>query len=254
VTVLVRFGALVLMVVLAGCESTSVRDAPPVRDKRERAQLQTQLGVGYLREGQTDQAYQRLTAAVDIDPTYAPGHNALGLLYERLRQSDKAGAHYARATVLDPSLAAARNNYGGWLCRRERYAEAIEQFEQAAANPLYEAPELTLYNAALCVERRGDTDAATEYLRRSLERNPKFPQALLKMSELSLAASNPLSARGYLQRYLEVGSHGPTSLWLGIRIERELGDKNAVSSYAMLLKSKFPDAPETKKLLASEGR
>ena len=249
-----RVGTLVLVVVLAACESTGVRDTAPAGAKRERAQLQTQLGIGYLREGQTEQAYQRLTAAVDIDPTYAPGHNALGLLYERLRQPDKAGSHYARATELDPNLAAARNNYGGWLCRRDRYAEGIEQFEQAVTNPLYEAPELALYNAALCVERRGDTDATTEYLRRSLERNPKFPQALLKMSELSMSAGNPLSARGYLQRYLEVGSHGPTSLWLGIRIERELGDKNAVSSYAMLLKSKFPDAPETKKLIASEGR
>ena len=56
---------------------------------------------------------------------------------------------------------------------------------------------------------------------------------------------------GYLQRYLEVGKHTSKSLWLGIRIERDLGDNNAASSYAMLLKAKYPDAPETRELLAS---
>ena len=37
-----------------------------------------------------------------------------------------------------------------------------------------------------------------------------------------------------------------------VQIEHELGDKNAASSYAMLLRANYPDAPETKLLLESD--
>ena len=74
------------------------------------------------------------------------------------------------------------------------------------------------------------------------------------MSQASLESGNHLSARGYLQRYLEIGRHTPSTLWLGVQIEKELGDKNAVASYSMLLRSKFPESPEAQKLNQSQGR
>jgi type IV pilus assembly protein PilF len=64
------------------------------------------------------------------------------------------------------------------------------------------------------------------------------------MAELSYDQGEYISARGYLQRYLELTTHTPKSLWLGIRIEQELGDKNAVSSYALLLRNNYPDTKE----------
>ena len=237
---------------LAGCGSPSVRDTPSNDENRSRAQLQTQLGIGYLRQGQTEVAFQRLRVAVEADPSYAPGHNALGLLYERLQQTDKAGAHYGRATELDPNFAPAHNNYGGWLCRHQRYPEAEEHFAKAADNPLYGVPELAYFNAGVCMQKKGDPVRAAELYRKSLQKNSKFPQALYAMSELSLAAEKHLSARAYLQRYLDEKPHTPRTLWLGVQIERVLRDKNALSSYSVLLRSKHPNAPETKKLLASE--
>ena len=40
------------------------------------------------------------------------------------------------------------------------------------------------------------------------------------------------------------------SLWLGLRIERKLGNKTAEASYALQLKRKFPDSPQTQALLS----
>lgn len=257
-------GALVMSISLVGCTTTTggsdigtgTSDLTPAeprdRDARNRAQVQTQLGIGYLREGQAQKALNRLRTATRTDPTYAPAHNALGSLYEQLRQPEQAGQHFKRATELDPTFAAARNNYGGWLCRAKRYDEAEHEFRRAAENPLYDVPQLALFNAGVCAQKRGDTAAATRYFRGSLQRDPRFAQSLFAMSEISFADNNALSARAYLQRYLEVGKHTPRTLWLGIRIERELNDKNAVSSYAMLLKSKFPTSRQTRELLESE--
>ncbi|MEE9575548.1 MAG: type IV pilus biogenesis/stability protein PilW, partial [Gammaproteobacteria bacterium] len=60
----------------------------------------------------------------------------------------------------------------------------------------------------------------------------------------SYSNANYLSARAYLQRYLEISAHTARSLWLGINIETELGDKDALSSYELLLKNKFPTSKE----------
>ena len=64
------------------------------------------------------------------------------------------------------------------------------------------------------------------------------------MAKLSYANGNYLSARAFLQRYLEIANQTPASLWLGIQIEQKLGDKNTLSSYALLLKNNFPDSRE----------
>ncbi len=42
----------------------------------------------------------------------------------------------------------------------------------------------------------------------------------------------------------------PEMLWLGVRIERKLGNRDAESSYALELRRKYPEAPQTKSLLS----
>ena len=72
------------------------------------------------------------------------------------------------------------------------------------------------------------------------------------MSQLSFDNTNFLSARAYLQRYLVISRHSPASLWLGIKVERKLGDEDALSSYELSLKNNFPDSIEAGLLLESE--
>jgi type IV pilus assembly protein PilF len=72
------------------------------------------------------------------------------------------------------------------------------------------------------------------------------------MARLSLVKENYLSSRAYLQRYSEVARHTSESLWVGIRVERVLGDKNALASYGMSLKGNFPNAEETRLYLESQ--
>jgi type IV pilus assembly protein PilF len=61
-----------------------------------------------------------------------------------------------------------------------------------------------------------------------------------------------MSARGFLERYLELGRTDASTLWLALRIERNLGNSAAAKSYAQRLKREYPQAAETRELLESE--
>lgn len=248
-------GAAVLLAAVTACAPTSENaDGAQGRDVPRIVELHTQLGVGYMREGKYDLAFDRLERALKLAPDYAPAHNAMALLYQLLNEPQKAETHFKRALELSPSDSAAHNNYGLFLCRMSRYEEAEQQFLRALENPLYAVPESAYTNAGLCMYSAGDRVSAETYLRKALEINPQVPMALLRMAELSLDKGVPLAARGYLQRYQAVAAHTAQSLWLGVRIERALEDGNAVASYSLLLKSTYPDSNETRLLLESELR
>ncbi len=249
---ILSLAGILILALLSACQSTPVQPTGTVPQAANRlAEVHTQLGIGYLREGKLEQAYNRLERALDADPNYSTAHNAMGLLQERLKNPRRAEEHYRRAVSINPADSSAQNNYGGFLCRQERYEEGEARFIKVTENPLYKSPEIAYTNAGLCMRRAGNNEKAERYLRSALQINPKIPQALFAMSELSYENAQHLTARAYLQRYLEVARHTPQSLWLGVRVERELGDKNTASSYALLLKSNYPDSRETQLLLES---
>lgn len=247
---------LLASVFLGGCNSALVVTDNPIEEHKvdKIAALNTDLGIGYMREGKYQLAYKRLKKALEIQPNYSGALNAIGLLYERLGKYKLAESHLRRAVRSNSSDSAAFNNFGGFLCRQGRVEEALVNFKSALQNPLYQAPEVALTNAGLSLLHNDRPDEAEKFFRETLARNPRLPTALVAMTDISVTKSRDPAARGYLQRYLEMGKHTPRTLWLGVRIERELGDKNAASSYAMLLKANYPDAPETRELLASEAR
>ena len=237
-----------------GCQTTPSQSIPGQREVNRLADLHTRLGVGYMQEGRDEIALNRLQRALEADANHAPAHNAMALLHERLGEVEKSEVHYRRAVQLDPSLSAAQTNFGSFLCRQGRTEEAEARFLEAVANPLYDRPEVAYTNAGLCMRSAGDMDKAETYLRRALQANSRLAVALLEMADLSFDKGQYLQARAYLQRYLDVAQHTPRSLWLGIQVERVLGDQNAVSSYAMLLRVNYPDSQETRLLLESENR
>jgi type IV pilus assembly protein PilF len=225
--------------------------AAPGSTLNQLAVVNTQLGLGYLSNGQLELAFERLNTAVEADPNYATAQNGLALVYDRLNKPEKAEQHFKRAIELNPSDSAAQTNYGAFLCQHGRIDEGEKYFKMAVENPLYNKPAMAYSNAGMCRLRADDARGAEVYFRAALRADPKFPVALINMAEISFEDQAYMAARAYLQRYEEVGKHTASSLWLGIRIEEMLGDKDAVSSLAMMLRSTYPDSPETRLLLES---
>lgn len=214
----------------------------------EVAMANLQLGIGYMNQGLYEEALGKLHRAREAKPDYSPIYNALGVLYQKLGDYEVAEANFKKAIKLNPADSSTLNNYGLLLCQSQRYEEADATFSKAANNPLYATPELAYTNAGTCALNNGQTELAESYFKEALRRNARIGQALIQMSELFYGQGKYLPARTYLSRYLDFNRHSSKSLWLGIRVEKELGDKNAVSSYKLLLRNQFAESEEAKLL------
>lgn len=239
----------IVVLLLAACQQSNVRDS----EKKSLASTYVQLGVAYMQEDRLDIALDKFNRALELDSSYSPAHNGIAILYTRLGEEDKAEKHYRKAVSLGPKDSRALNNFGQFLCERGRYAEAEEKFLAAVSNPLYRSPSLALTNAGVCASRVPDMEKAETYYRQALRQNARYPMALLRMSDLSLRKESYMSARGYMQRYLEVAKQNPDSLWIATQIEFALGDKNASASYALSLKNNYPGSEQTRQLMEWEN-
>ncbi len=206
------------------------------------------LGIAYMREGHFEAALRKLNRARDVEPNYPPIYNALGVLHQSMGEYDIAEYNFKVAIELNPDDSSALNNYGLLLCKTRRYEEADEVFLRAASNPLYATPELAYNNAGTCALNNGQIELAEKYFNEALRRNARVGATLIQMAEISYEQGNYMPAREYLDRYLESNNHSAKSLWLGIQIERELGDKDAVSSYTLLLRNQYSESEEARLL------
>lgn len=245
-----RIVILLLIIALASCSSIEKYKNEQAKNERL-VETQVQLGVGYFEQGNFEVALEKLEKAIEVKPDYGPAHSAIALVYERMQKYDMADQHYREAIRLSPENGGMYNNYGVFLCNRNRPEEAEKYFLKAVKIPLYNTPELAYENAGACARRVPDTEKAETYLNKALELNPQLPTALVNMAEIRFEQGSFLSSRGFLQRFESVSSHSAESLWLGIRIERKLGDKNAEANYKKQLQSKFPKSEQFRMMLNS---
>lgn len=245
-----RLVTLLLVITLAGCSSIEKYKSDQAKNERL-VETQVQLGVGYFEQGNYEVALEKLEKAIEVKPDYGPAHSAIALVYERMQKYDVADQHYREAIRLSPENGGIYNNYGVFLCNRNRPEEAEKYFLKAVKLPLYNTPELAYENAGACARRVPNVEKAEAYLNKALELNPQLPTALVNMAEIRFEQGSYLSSRGFLQRFESVSSHSAESLWLGIRIERKLGDKNAEANYKKQLQSKFPKSEQFRMMLNS---
>ena len=240
---------------LAGCVTVTSSPSPrPSGPNPEAAEANLSLGISYLRQEKWELAREKLEKSVSQDDQVPTTHSALALVYQELGEIDLAENHYARAVKLEPNNSAALNSYGVFLCTEtRRHGEAEGYFNRAAENKRYSTPEVALTNAGVCMLGVDDKAKAESYFRRALERNPRFPDALIRMTNLAVSNDNYLQARAFLERSLVSTAATAPLLWLGYQIETELGDEQRAQNYATQLKSKFIDSDEARQLLELES-
>ena len=212
------------------------------------ADLNAELGAGYIRNGRYDRALAKLQKALRFDPNHALAHNYLGVLYARLDQQDLAAKHFKRSLELDPHSSTAINNYAIFLCERGQYDQAESEFKKVFNNPLYINRAGSYQSAAACADLKGDYAVSEKYYRKALELNTQMPQSLLGLSRIYYKQGNYDFAWNYFERFDALSTQNADSLWLGINILNKLDqtDYDLLSSYELQLKSKFPDTDEAR--------
>ncbi|MGH8703489.1 MAG: type IV pilus biogenesis/stability protein PilW [Burkholderiales bacterium] len=248
--------------VLPGCATHPSDDsglkavsAPTTGDEsteRLRARIHTELAANYFEIGNVAVALEEIKEALSADRDYGPAYNVAGLIYAQLKEDRLAEESFQRALRINPTDPDAHHNYGMFLCERKQEREAIRHFMLAVRNPLYPTPDRSYINAGLCARRSGDAAGAAEFFLLALKLRPNQPQALYQMADLSYARRDYGEAKDYLNRLMQAAASTAEALWLGVRVERRLGDRNSEASYALQLRNKFPNSREARALIAGQ--
>ncbi|OIR12339.1 TPR repeat-containing protein YrrB [mine drainage metagenome] len=239
-------GLLVIGVGLIGCVAQQPQNEKNIR---ERARAHADLGAVYYQQKQLEIALDEYTEASKIDPSFGLAYNGLGLVRAALGQDDMAEANFKKALQLNPNSSESHNNYGSFLCGRNRIDESLKEFMAAVNNPLYETPAMAYTNAGICALRKNDSVDAETYLQKALRIDPLSSVAAYQLALIQFKRNDVVTAKKTLQNVLLV-QPGPEMLWLAIQIERAVGAKDAEASYSLELRSKYPDSEQTKSLLS----
>jgi type IV pilus assembly protein PilF len=241
--------SLFVLLILAGC-ATSNGTAERAHNI---AKVHTELAGSYFAREQYAISLQEVGIALQADPAYAPGYNVRGLVRMALHEDEQAEEDFKSSLKLEPESSEAHNNFGWFLCQRGRVHESIPQFTDALKNPLYATPEIANANAGICARKMGDLKGADAFLQRALILRPGMPEAVYGLAEVNFARMDYAVARSYFMRFQQSRQDlNAEQLWLAVRIERKMHDRNSEASYALQLSKRYPDSREAKLMQIGE--
>ncbi|WP_295371430.1 type IV pilus biogenesis/stability protein PilW [uncultured Pseudacidovorax sp.] len=229
----------------AGNAPLQVEPVDPAVQAKRRAQLRLQLALGYFEQGQNQVALEEIGNALAADPSLGAAYNLRGLVYMRLDDPAQAEDSFRRAVALNPRDGDALHNYGWLMCQQKRYADAVQRFGAALAVPGYRDAARTWMTQGVCQMQAGDSAGAQRSLMQAYELDSANPVVGYNLALLLYQRRDDVRAQFYIRRVNNGPSANAESLWLGMRIERRLGNAEAVSQLGMQLRRRFPDARET---------
>ncbi|EKE74946.1 type IV pilus biogenesis/stability protein PilW [Gallaecimonas xiamenensis 3-C-1] len=237
-----------MVLAASGCVSQTLDSAGnPVAEKEfdapAAAKSRMQLGLAYLRTGNSAQAKMNLLKAQEFAPDLPDVYYSLGYYYQSVGETEQAEEAYRHAIRLDPKNGEALNNFGAFLCGLGRYEESVEFFKKAIKAPGYIKVAGAYENAATCSHMEGKLEQAEKYYASALSHDTRRAASLLGMSETLYDRGDYVGARGYLNRFEQVARPNPRSLFLGLKVAKQTGDTKGVQHYGEELISKYPDSP-----------
>jgi tetratricopeptide (TPR) repeat protein len=129
-----------------------------------------EMGIGYLDQGQFDQAIAEFQAALQIAPDNAQAHYNLGLAYQKQDKLDEAAAAYQKAIQANPNLADVHNNLGLIYKVQGKLDQALASYQEAIR--LAPDDDTAHYNLALLYDAQGELDQSILEYEQAVGLNP----------------------------------------------------------------------------------
>ncbi|SFU28631.1 type IV pilus assembly protein PilF [Polaromonas sp. YR568] len=244
-----------VLVLLTGCANqqhaagapgnrTDIVTESDESDQRRRARLRLELATGYFEQGQTNVALDEIKQSLVTDPTFGDAYNLRGMVYMRLNDLPMAEDSFRRALALNPRDADAAHNYGWLMCQQGRYADSARYFAQAVANPTYGGAAKTLMTQGICQVRAGQRAEAEQSLMHSYELDAGNPVTGYNLANLLYERGDYTRAQFYIRRLNNSNLANAETLWLGIKTERKLNNRDAVLQLGDQLKKRFAQSRE----------
>jgi len=247
----------VVAMVMSGCSSLSTekkeeknaaedKPLPKLRqlNKVEAVKAHLKAGVASLESGDMSRAHRHLKRALELDDKSAEVHNALAIFYQVEKDNAQEEKHFKRALALDSDNPSINHNYGSSVCRQGRYDEARKYLTKAASDYRYGKRAETYENLGRCEILAGNTVAAESAFEDAYRLNQKLPKTLLGLASIKFGKGQNKSAYDLYQKFAQLSKQNAESLWLGIRLERIFGNKDAQASYELALRQLYPGSKE----------
>jgi type IV pilus assembly protein PilF len=247
-------GALALLLLSAcagnggGADTHELKTASDETVTEKRAEIRLQLAVGYYQTHKYEIALDEVKKAIAINPDYADAYGVRALIYTAMGEAALADENYQRALRLAPRNPELANNYGTFLCNTAgKPTQAIAYFDSALKNPAYRTPVSALVNAGECSLKIKQYGAAERYLLDALRYDPNLLATNAGLARVYFERRDYQRAGFFINRLTALAKLDTLSadvLWLAMRVERKLGNRNLEASLAAQLSQRFPGSPE----------
>lgn len=196
-----------MMLILVSCLACTTHPDPVKANKKivntTAAEINVQLGIAYLKQGDRHRAKQKLLIALREGPHLPVVNNAMAFYLENTGSIQEAQHYYQLALRYAPRQGAANNNYGTFLCRQGKYREAESYFLRAIADPDYVNTAEAYENAGLCAKQIPDHTKAIYYFSRTIQHNPERTDVYLELAESYYQLKRYVLAQQQLTLYLK---------------------------------------------------
>lgn len=153
-----RYTLIFLIIFISSCATTETGE------NIQKASAHYKIGKSYLYENNIQSAYVEFQKALEFNPNDKETLNALGLVHLKFEDFQKARESFIKATTVDPNFSEAHNNLGITYIKMGKWSDAVNSFNAALQNKLYQTPEHAYYNLGYAFYRLGRiNDAINAY-------------------------------------------------------------------------------------------
>lgn len=249
VTKLLLLSGFFAVLLILGCTTTATSPIGNNKevDKDKVVENRLQLALGYMGKGNHERAREHLNKAMEANSRSPELHDVWALLYQREKELEAAESHYKKALSYDPKFTRGRNNYGLFLLRLNRTEEAYQQFVIGTEDLGYPKRAELFYKVGITALRLNKNKEAEGAFTKAAILSPTMSAAYLELAQLSYAKGDYPRSKALLDKFNSTKSNASAKgLWLGVRLEHNLGNRDAEASQGMALRNLFPDSPENK--------
>lgn len=200
-------------------------------DLSKAAAFNTQLGLGYLKQGNRPRAKRKLLTALKQQPESPDVNAAMAYYFEQTNELDKAKTYYLKAVSLSSNGGSQLNNYGTFLCRQGDYAKAETYFLKAVQDQQYLHTAGAYENAGLCALAIPDNDKAKLYFTKALSQDPSRKPSLFELVKLESSMGRDVEALELLKNHAELVLSDKIMITLAKDVANKAGQMSLAAEY-----------------------
>ncbi|MFO7812662.1 MAG: tetratricopeptide repeat protein [Pelovirga sp.] len=188
------------LVMLGGCAGTTAN----VDDNRHQADVHHKLAEAHLQGNNPSAALRELLKAVELDPDSAAIRASLAQAYQERRAYQEAETHYLEAIRLSEGDPRYENNLANLYLVTEEWDKAINFFDRAAKNLLFDSTHIAMTGKGYAFLQQGDYASALQAFREAALMMNNFAPAHYYQAEVYRLTEETLLEKAALRRTIEL--------------------------------------------------